>query len=266
MRTAIFMTSNTFSWSFDTKLIELSTIPLPIPGLPVEFEGYRLTQLSDFHLGTWLDSQAMVNIVELVNSLNSDLIAITGDFVSSKVDQHAPVLKEALKRLIARDGIVAVLGNHDHYTDAGTIRKALLESRVVELDNKVQIIQNGKACLYVAGIDDPMTRHDNLDKVIASLPAYDVPVILLAHAPDFAETSSKSGKINLQLSGHTHGGQIRLPVIGPLYLPRLGRKYPSGKYKIGNMYLYTNRGLGTSWFKIRYNCPPEIATFELHTC
>jgi len=259
------MTNKSFSWSFDPSLIELSRISIPIPGLPAEFDGYRLTQLSDFHLGTWLDSQALLEIIELVNSLDSDLIAITGDFVSSRIEQHAPKLIRALSGLIARDGVVAVLGNHDHYTDAEKIKEALKESKVVELDNKVRIIQRGEDCLYIAGIDDQMTGHDNLNKVIDNLPENNAPKILLAHAPDFAEISSKYGIFNLQISGHTHGGQIRIPSLGPLYLPRLGRKYPSGRYKVGNMILYTNRGLGTSWFKVRYNCPPEIAVFTLHT-
>lgn len=259
------MTNKSFSWSFDTSLIELSRITLPVQGLPVEFNGYRLTHLSDFHLGTWLDSQALMEIVELVNSLESDMVAITGDFVSSRVDRFTPDLIRGLSSLVARDGIVAVLGNHDHYTDAVEIRKALNKSGVVELDNKVRKIQRGEAYLYIAGIDDQMTGHDNLCKVINTLPENKAPKILLAHAPDFAEISSKYEMFNLQLSGHTHGGQIRIPSLGPIYLPRLGRKYPSGKYEVGNMILYTNRGLGTSWLKIRYNCPPEIAVFELQT-
>ncbi|UCF28897.1 MAG: metallophosphoesterase [Chloroflexota bacterium] len=257
------MNNNSFSWSFETGLIEISKETIPISGLPTEFDGYRLTHLSDFHLGTWLDIQAVIQIVEITNSLDSDLIAITGDFVSSKIERHAPDLIQALTGLKAVDGIVAVLGNHDHYTDAGQIREILRQSGVVELDNKVRTICRGESSLYIAGIDDQMTGHDNLNNVITALPEEEVPVVLLAHEPDFADTSSKSRVFALQLSGHTHGGQIRLPVLGPLYLPRLGRKYPSGKYKIGDMILYTNRGLGTSWFKVRYNCPPEIAVFEL---
>ncbi|MCK5345806.1 MAG: metallophosphoesterase [Candidatus Heimdallarchaeota archaeon] len=252
------------SWSFEADLIEISNLSIPVSRLPAEFDGYRLTHLSDFHLGTWLDSQAIFEIVEKVNALGSDLIAITGDFVSSKVDQHAPDLIRALTRLKSRDGVFAVLGNHDHYTDSEKIREILDRSGVVELRNKVHAIKRDGEYLYIAGIDDQMTGHDQLKKVIDILPEKEVPVILLAHAPDFADISSKSGKFDLQLSGHTHGGQIRLPLIGPLYLPRLGRKYPSGEYKIGNMVLYTNRGLGTSWFKLRYNCPPEIAVFEFH--
>lgn len=257
------MTDNSFSWSFDLSLIEVSSISIKIQDLPPEFCGYRLTHLSDFHLGTWLDSKALHEIVEFVNSIDSDCIAITGDFVSSKVERHIPDLNQALSNLTARDGVFAVLGNHDHYTNADKIRLSLKESGVVELDNKVRIIQRGEACLYIAGIDDQMTQHDNLHKVIQNLPEDEAPIILLAHEPDFAEMSSKYGKFNLQLSGHTHGGQIRIPPLGPLYLPRLGRKYPSGRYEVGNMVLYTNRGLGTSWFRVRYNCPPEIAVFEL---
>jgi predicted MPP superfamily phosphohydrolase len=259
------MDTTSMSWSFDADLIEISSISITVSGLPAEFDGYRLTQLSDFHLGTWLDSQGMLEIVEVVNALGSDLIAITGDFVSSKVDQLAPDLIRALTQLESRDGVFAVLGNHDHYTDREKIREILEISGIVELRNKVHPIERDSEFIYIAGIDDQMTGHDQLNKVIDVLPENEVPVILLAHAPDFADTSSKSGKFDLQLSGHTHGGQIRLPFFGPLYLPRLGRKYPSGEYKVGNMVLYTNRGLGTSWFKLRYNCPPEIAVFEFHS-
>jgi predicted MPP superfamily phosphohydrolase len=259
------MGDNSFSWSFEPDKIIISNLSIPIAKLPGEFDGYRLTQLSDFHLGTWLDSPAMLEIVDKVNVLESDLITITGDFVSSKVDRHAPDLIRALTQLQARDGIVAVLGNHDHYTDSGKIREILQESGIDELENKIHMIQRDGACLYIAGIDDQITRHDRLDDVIDLLPKEEVPVILLAHAPDFADISSQSGIFDLQLSGHTHGGQILLPLIGPLYLPPLGRKYHSGKYNVGNMILYTNRGLGTSWFKLRYNCPPEIAVFELRS-
>jgi predicted MPP superfamily phosphohydrolase len=258
------MDPKSLSWSFDADLIQISKIYLTVSKLPAEFDGYRIIQLSDFHLGTWLDSQAIFEIVEIVNDLGSDAIAITGDFVSSNIDRHAPGLIRELSRLKARDGIFAVLGNHDHYTDSNRIREILERSRIVELRNKVYAIERDGEIIYFAGIDDQMTGRDRLNKVIDTLPEKEVPVILLAHAPDFADISSKSGKFDLQLSGHTHGGQIRLPLIGPLYLPRLGRKYPSGEYKIGNMVLYTNRGLGTSWFKLRYNCPPEIVVFELH--
>ena len=260
------MKNNSLIWSFQADLIEITNISVHISNLPVEFDGYHLTHLSDFHLGTWLDSQSLLEIVEKVNVLGSDIIVMTGDFVSSKVDRHASDLIHALTRLKAKDGVLAVLGNHDHYTDSGIVREILQRSGIVELRNEVHILQHDGACIWIAGVDDQMTGHERLSNVIDLLPEENVPVILLAHTPDFADISSKSGKFDLQLSGHTHGGQIRLPLIGPLYLPRLGRKYPSGKYRIGNMDLYTNRGLGTSWFKVRINCPPEIAVVELRSC
>lgn len=250
-------------WSFDPHLIEISRHSISLPRLPVEFDHFQITQISDFHLGTWLDSQALFEIVGMVNALESDLVAITGDFVSSDPGRYSPSLTQALSKLRAKDGVVAVLGNHDHYTDPNKIREILLKSNVIELSNRVHSIQRSFASLYMAGIDDQITGHDDLQRVINQIPDEDCSVILLAHEPDFADISARSGKFDMQISGHTHGGQICLPIIGPLYLPRLGRKYPSGKYRVGDMILYTNRGLGTSWLKLRYSCTPEITVFTL---
>ena len=252
-------------WSFNTNSIKISTLPVRLPRLPVEFNRYKMTQISDFHLGTWLDPKDLFEIVDMVNSLESDLIAITGDFVSSEPERYAPSLIQALSKLVAKDAVVAVLGNHDHYTDSDQIREILHKSNIVELNNQVHSIQRNNEILYLAGIDDQITGHDNLKKVVQMLPDEEASVILLAHEPDFADISARSGQFDMQISGHTHGGQICLPYIGHLYLPRLGRKYPSGKYRVGDMILYTNRGLGTSWLKLRYNCPPEITVFDLQS-
>lgn len=252
-------------WRFNTRSIKISTLPVRLRRLPAEFAGYVVTQISDFHLGTWLDSRDLFEIVDMVNSLKPDLVAITGDFVSSKPERYAPSLIQALSKLEAKDAVVAVLGNHDHYTDSEQIREILRHSNIVELSNQIHSIQRKKSFLYLAGIDDQLTEHDDLDKVIEMLPDDETPVILLAHEPDIADISASSGKFDMQISGHTHGGQISLPYIGHPYLPRLGRKYPSGRYRIGDMILYTNRGLGTSWLQLRYNCPPEIAVFNLHS-
>ncbi|MFL7893272.1 MAG: metallophosphoesterase [Anaerolineales bacterium] len=251
-------------WKFSSNKIDISKSKIGLPNLAFQFEGYQLIHITDFHLGTWLGTQAMLEIVNLVNQQEPDLIAITGDFISFNPPKYIPDLKKILSKLTAKDGILAVLGNHDHYTDAKLIRDALQECKIIELRNRIHIIHKQSSQLYFAGIDDHMTGHDDLQSVIAQIPDGKNPVILLAHEPDFADLSAASDKFALQLSGHTHGGQICLPVWGNLYLPRLGRKYPSGKYQVQNMMVYTNRGLGTSWLKFRYNCPPEIAVFELH--
>jgi predicted MPP superfamily phosphohydrolase len=251
-------------WKFNSKKVEISKSQIGLPNLAIQFKGYRLLHITDFHLGTWLDTQAMLEIVHLVNQQEPDLIAITGDFISFDAQKFVPDLIHILSKLISKDGILAVLGNHDHYTDANLIRGALEECNIIELKNSIHKIKKQASSLYFAGIDDHMTGHDDLQSVIAQIPDGQVPVILLAHEPDFADISAASKKFSLQLSGHTHGGQICLPLWGNLYLPRLGRKYPSGRYQVQNMVVYTNRGLGTSWLKFRYNCPPEIAIFEFY--
>lgn len=249
-------------WKFNPNKITISDIPIELPNLPLEFNDYRIVQISDFHLGSWLDEQALVQIVDIVNQLEPDLIAVTGDFVNSNPERYAPVLIQTLSNLDAKDAIVAVLGNHDHYSEPDIIRDVLRESNIIELSNQVYPIQRTSSYLYFAGVDDHLTNKDDLERVINQIPDGSS-AILLAHEPDYADISSKSGAFDLQLSGHSHGGQICLPYFGSLYLPRYGRKYSSGIYRINGMVLYTNRGLGTSWLPFRYNCPPEIAIFTL---
>ena len=249
-------------WKFNPNKIRISDIPIKLPKLPLEFEDYRIAQISDFHLGSWLDEQALVQIVDIVNQLEPDLIAVTGDFVNSNPERYAPVLIQTLSNLIAKDAIVAVLGNHDHYSEPDIIREVLKESNIIELSNRVYPIQRNSSYLYLTGVDDHLAKKDDLESVIDQIPDGST-TILLAHEPDYADISSKSGTFDLQLSGHSHGGQICLPYFGSLYLPRYGRKYPSGIYRINGMVLYTNRGLGTSWLPFRYNCPPEIALLTL---
>jgi predicted MPP superfamily phosphohydrolase len=121
--------------------------------------------------------------------------------------------------------------------------------------------RNGSS-IHIAGIDDHLAGYGNLAETLTHLPEQSS-AILLAHEPDFAEISAPTRRFSLQISGHSHGGQIKLPFIGAPYLPPLGRKYPGGLYQINGMKLYTNRGLGTSWLGIRINCPPEITVFNL---
>jgi hypothetical protein len=133
---------------------------------------------------------------------------------------------------------------------------------VVDLTNRVYPLENGPARLYLAGIDDINAGFPRLDRVLQQLPT-DGPAILLAHEPDYADISARTGRFALQVSGHTHGGQVVLPFIGRPLLPKNGRKYPSGLYKVGEMYQYTNRGIGTGQQYIRFNCRPEITQFVL---
>jgi predicted MPP superfamily phosphohydrolase len=138
----------------------------------------------------------------------------------------------ALSRLAPRDASVAVLGNHDHWTRPDVIRRVLRTCGIIDLSNSVHTLSRGGAKLHIAGIDDYMVGWDRLDLVLKQLAQTNGAAILLAHEPDFADLSARSRRFDLQLSGHSHGGQICLPRLGPPFLPRYARKYPSGFYQV----------------------------------
>jgi uncharacterized protein len=249
-------------WRFNLRDVQFSNINLYLPNLPKGFHGYRIVQISDFHIGTWLGKNQLEQIVRSVNSLKPDLVVITGDFVNHDAEKYAPELAAVLAKLEPKDNKFAVLGNHDHWTDPEAVRWSLLHSDITELNNdSIDLRRNGSS-IILAGIDDHLAGFADLGKILQQLPEEAV-TILLAHEPDFAEISAPTGRFSVQLSGHSHGGQINLPVFGTPYLPPLGRLYPGGLYQINGMTLYTNRGLGTSWLGLRVNCPPEISTFTL---
>lgn len=244
--------------------VEVDALRLELPRLPPEFHGYRVAHISDFHIGTWLTGDQLLEAVELVNRQEPDLVAITGDFVTYSPGRFAGDLVRTLSRLRPKDGTVAVLGNHDHWTDASEVREILRQAGVQVLSNRAIAVERNGACLWVAGVDCHYDGLDRLDLVLEQLPPEGA-ALLLAHEPDFADISAATGRFELQLSGHSHGGQIRLPLIGPPFLPHLGRKYPSGLYRVKDMHLYTNRGLGTAELAVRWNCRPEITLFTLES-
>lgn len=161
--------------------------------------------------------------------------------------------------------MVAVLGNHDHWSDERVVRDALRRSGIADICNTVYSINRNGEQLHIAGVDDVWVRRQRLDMVLAQLPT-DGAAVLLAHEPDYADVSTLAERFDLQLSGHSHGGQVRLPLIGAPVLPYLGEKYPMGLYQVGTMQLYTNRGVGVlPRIRARLNCRPEISLFTLQT-
>lgn len=239
---------------------EVSTLPIVLPRLAPAFHGYRVVQISDIHMDRWMTPARLTGIVELVNQQRPDLAVITGDFVTSTRPHLIAGLRAALSRLHAPDGVLAVLGNHDYWQQTELLRAMFPEAGLTELSNAVHTVRRGAARLQIAGLDDVRAGHARLDDVLVALPNTTDCAILLVHEPDFADTAALSGRFDLQLSGHSHGGQIVLPLIGPPFLPRMGRKYPAGRYRVGHMQLYTNRGLGVI---PRVNCRPEISVFVL---
>lgn len=251
-----------YSYDFETTWIDLTKIRLPLRRLSQAFRGYRVVHISDLHLDDRTEPGYLDKIVRLVNEQQPDLIAFTGDFITFKPERFAEVLAATLGRLEARDGVFAVLGNHDHLIGPEVISAAIREAGATELRNEVRTLKRAGSQLHVCGVDDVWVGSPRLDHVLAELPGSGA-AILLVHEPDFADTVSTTGRFDLQLSGHSHGGQVRLPLVGAPVLPRYARKYSLGAYRIGGMPLYTNRGLGMLPPRFRFLCRPEITVLDL---
>ena len=247
---------------FNPSEIDLVEINITLPDLGKNFVNYRILNLTDVHLGQWVNPEYLSDLIDYVNTLNFDLATLTGDYFSYVLDGYEDSLKDSFKKLKAKDGKFGVLGNHDHWMGAEKIRKLFKESDIVDLSNDVCVLSRGEDKLNLAGVDSSTVCADNLDKVLAKLD--DCPTVLLAHEPDFANESSQTGKIDLQISGHSHGGQFIIPKVEttPFRGPN-STKYPVGLYKIRDMMQYTSKGLGTNSFRIRINCNPEITIITL---
>lgn len=245
----------------------VETIRLKLPRLSRQFSGLRVVQISDIHMGGWMNPERLQRVVDLVLAQKPDVLLITGDFLigydfDHTAQQALQELVEGLAPLAASVPTFAVLGNHDYWVNPEAVRGMLRSIGATDLTNGVFTLSRDDQHLHLCGVDDVWDGEVRLHDVMAQLNG-DGAAILLAHEPDFADTSAETGRFDLQLSGHTHGGQIVLPFIGAPRLPYLGRKYPSGLYKVGEMFQYTNRGVGMARLPIRINCPPEITLFVL---
>jgi len=249
--------------------VEVTSTQVNIIGLAPAFDGFRILHLSDLHVDNrFMNRERLLDLRALIGTLVYDVIVITGDFVTDHTASGVQsLLSELLTSLEAPDGKFAVLGNHDYWTNPAAVRAMLLQSDVIELANRIHTITRGDDRLHVCGVDDVWEGMNDLRVVLSALPPEGT-AILLAHEPDFADQAAAARRFALQLSGHSHGGQIRLPLIGAPILPWLGEKYPAGLYEIDGMFQYTSRGVGllrpALWFpEIRFNCRPEIALITL---
>ncbi|MEW5772106.1 MAG: metallophosphoesterase [Thermodesulfobacteriota bacterium] len=231
-----------------------------VPGLPAEFAGLRVGVLSDFHAGR-VSLDLAREAVRLLDGLAPDLVCLPGDLVDGDPAVCGP-LAAVLGTLRPRLGTFACPGNHDHRSRAVPRLKAELAAHGVAL--LVNASQPLAGNLWVAGLDDPWLSRPDLDAALAGVPS-DACSLLLCHAPDYADRiAARPFRIPLQLSGHSHGGQVALPGVGPVKLPPLGRKYHTGLYRVENTdrQVYTTRGVGHT-LPIRLNCPPEVTLLTL---
>ncbi|MBQ2652258.1 MAG: metallophosphoesterase [Methanobrevibacter sp.] len=248
---------------FSEKNIDLVEINIELDDLGWNFHNFRILNLTDIHLGQWINPEYLSDLIDYVNTLNIDLITLTGDYFSYIIEGYEKSLEDSFKKLKARYGKFGVLGNHDHWMNAEKIRKIFKNSGVIDLSNDVFTLKKNEDYLNICGVDSYTVCEDDLDKVIAKLPR-GIPTILLAHEPDFAKESSQTGLFDLQISGHSHGGQFIIPKFEttPFRGPN-STKYPVGLYKVNDMIQYTSKGLGTNSFRIRINCKPEITIITL---
>lgn len=233
-----------------------------IEGLPLCFDGFRVVHLSDLHHGRWNSADFLRDCVATANSLRPDLVALTGDFIHYG-REWVPGVSDVLSRLRARHGVVAVLGNHDHYDRAAPLmREGLRRARITDLTNRGASLHRGGETLHLAGTGDYWREKQKLglalDRVLRPRS-----VLLLQHNPDYVERI-QDDRVGLVLSGHTHGGQVVLPFIGAPILPsRYGQKYISGLCQGPFAQVFVSTGVGSSFPPLRINCPAEIACLTL---
>ncbi len=245
---------------FETEWLEVTRIAIPIQGLPEGLDGFRILQLSDFHLFPHTRIEFIREVIDQANTFDPDLITLTGDFVLGNVDSIFE-LAPALARLNARFGIYSVLGNHDLWKGKKVVEEGLAAEGLELLTNRGINLTVGRNTIYLAGVDDCWSGQPDLEAAMDKCPE-NATTILLSHEPDPADNYSQDSRISLQLSGHSHGGQVRIPFWGSPFLPPFGRVYDQGLFKVGKMWLYTNRGVGVT-VPIRLNCRPELTVITL---
>ncbi|HEV2423552.1 MAG TPA: metallophosphoesterase [Terriglobia bacterium] len=239
---------------------EVTETVISLRRLPAALDGLRIVHLTDIHHSIFTPLEEVERAVYLANRLEPDLVALTGDYVTFSPAYIQPVAR-ALGRLKARHGIFAVLGNHDFQVDADEITRALRSQRIRVLRNSRRPLRAGTETLWILGVDDIWWSSDDLPSALKGVPARDAK-ILLCHNPLGIWQASRHA-IDLVLSGHTHGGQVRVPGFRHLYKSRLGERFVDGWNRLHNTQIYVSRGIGKVIVPIRFDCPSEIACLNL---
>lgn len=244
--------------------LQVVTHEVRLARLPTEFDGFTILQISDIHYGHFTSAEFVRRFVGMGLALSPDLVALTGDYQTYSKDI------ETIADLLAPVGdwagggpekALAVLGNHDTWTGTASVTHALRGSGIRVLNNGHVRLQRNGASLYIAGVADPWSLRADLARALEGIPPESC-IILLAHVPDFLIEAAERG-IDLQLSGHNHGGQIKVPLIGPVLVSsRYGRRYASGFHKREDTLMYASNGLG-GHPPVRWGSKPEITLFIL---
>ncbi len=241
---------------------------ISIEQLPDSFAGFRIAQISDFHYASYTEPFYLRRVVERVNALRPDVVLLTGDFVSmaplerSKSIEYAPLCAAILGKLSCplRYG---VLGNHDWVVGGPAVIEALRAVGIPILTNEYLPLERDGKRVWLAGVADALSPAIDIERAVPPHARGDKePVLLMCHEPDVLAAVAQYG-VDLMLSGHTHGGQVRLPFLPPYFLPPLGKRYVEGHFAKGRTQLYVNRGIGAVGLPFRFNCPSEITEITL---
>jgi predicted MPP superfamily phosphohydrolase len=259
-----------YSGMWERHDLELVQQTIRIRRLPEAFAGLRIAQVSDFHYDEYTEPGFVREIVTRINALTPDVVVLTGDFVS-----YGPLPKNVGARLsypcaeilsgITCQHRFASLGNHDAMVGSATVADALNIHGIPVLLNRALPLERDGARLWFAGIRSSQEDTALLQEAVRGQAMANEPVILLAHEPDFVSEVIRHGGVDLMLSGHTHGGQVRLPIVGTpqRMLPPGGRRFVCGHFSLGPLQLYVNRGIGTVGLPVRFRCPPELTLITL---
>ena len=235
---------------------------------PLALNGLRVVALGDIHAGSpHVDHRKLLEVVDRVNLQHPDLVLLLGDYVihgvvGGRFVDAEPIARD-LGRLRGRLGVFAVLGNHDWWWNGERVRAALEFAGIRALENQAVRIGDDNECLWVAGLADQWTRTPDIEATLEPIPPED-PVLLLSHNPDVFP--GVPARVSLTLAGHTHGGQVAIPLLGrPIVPSRFGSRYAAGLIEEGGRPLFVTTGLGTSILPVRFRVPPEIAVLTLNS-
>lgn len=234
--------------------------------IPPSFHNFKIVQFSDTHIGFHYSINQLSDLIAKINDQNPDMIVFTGDLVDEPNNfAHLRLLEDKLKLLKAPFGKFWIYGNHDHGGYGTEIIKQVMErSNFTLLLNNHSVIEKDLERIILVGIDDLMLGKPNLEKALYQVNP-DLFTILLVHEPDYAEVAANYS-VDVQLSGHSHGGQVRLPFLGHLYTPVYAEKYVQGRYDINESFsLFVNSGIGTTRLPYRFFCKPELHVFTLQS-
>jgi uncharacterized protein len=262
-----------YAGEFERHWIEVVHREIAINGLAPAFDGMTVAQLSDIHLDEFTEPFLLRDAIDQINRSHPDLVLLTGDFVSAQVLSRKLTIDAAwqcgkLLSTIECAERYAIFGNHDVWAGEQHVGDALRSHGITMLRNSCLPVERGGKRMWLAGLDDPLDGRPDPDQAIppSIRNIAGEPVILMCHTPDYVDRlrlHPAGQAVSFVLSGHTHGGQIRLPLIGALHLPPGGQRYVEGLFQFGKMQLYVNRGIGTVGVPFRFDCRPEITIFTL---